>query len=88
MANSPHMHERLTIPASDDLHADKVVWKSSKLDGASILMIGDSVDRHMLWDLNSTALKANWTGHESLMKEHWRGAVRLANLEMASHFTH
>lgn len=47
-----------------------------------MLLLGDSVEREMLVDINETARSANSKGHATLLNEHWRVALKLPHIEM------
>ena len=48
----------------------------------SMLILGDSVDRAMTWDVNDTAQSGGSKGLQSLLNEHWRVALSLPHLEI------
>lgn len=50
----------------------------------TMLLLGDSVDRSAVWDVNGSANAAQSPGLQSVINEHWRAAIKLPNLDMVS----
>lgn len=57
-------------------------FDDSRTKDVSILLLGDSVDRSTVWDINDTVWAAQSPGHRSLLNEHWRVALTLPRLEV------
>ncbi len=55
---------------------------AGQIKPVSMLLLGDSVDRSTVWDVNSTAWAMNYVDVESVLNEHWRSAIKLPMLEM------
>ena len=66
---------------SMDLLADLFPWRAKRSEGVSMLMIGDSLSRYTLEDLDWLAFKENWTSFDTIHYDHHRVAVRLEHLE-------
>lgn len=59
---------------------------AAQIRPVSMLLLGDSVDRMTVGDVNSTAWAMNYVDVETIIKEHWRSAIKLPMLDMVMAF--
>lgn len=62
------------------------VVKEQDIKDVTMLLLGDSIDRATVWDVNDTAHGARNSKLQSMLNEHWRVALRLPHLEMVYQF--
>ena len=67
-----------------NLHADIVPWRAKRSEGISMLMIGDSLNRYTIEDLEYLASREGWPGFQNIHYDRHRVVARLQNLEAVS----